>query len=491
MNETIEALSTIETAEAAGIFHKVMEAVNAGVSAVSDVMYSYVLIILLVAAGLYFTIRTKFAPFRLFKAQIQSVMEKPKDGQSVSSFQALIVSTASRVGTGNIVGVSTALCLGGFGSVFWMWIIAIIGSSSAFIESTLAQIYKKRGRDGCYGGPAYYIETALKCRPLAVVFSVLLILTYGFGFNMLASYNLQSTFEAFSFYKADITPWIIGLVIAILVFYCLIGGGKRVIKITSLLVPFMGIAYILVAVIVIIMNITSLPDVFARIFTDAFNFKAIFGGFGGSCVMYGIKRGLFSNEAGVGSAPNASASADVSHPVKQGLVQVLSVFIDTLLVCSATAFMCMCSGVEPSEKLSGAPYVQAALSECFGAFGPIFITVAMILFAFTTLLGNLYYVDQCLFHILKKQPGKKFMLVYHIIASLAILLGSGLSANLLWNLADVLMGGMALINIPVIFILSKYALKALKDYEAQRKNGTEPVFHAKDIGLPHEVDYWE
>lgn len=461
------------------------------ISKVNDALYSYILIILLVAGGIYFTIRTRFAPFRLLREQFRAVMEKPADGKGVSSFQALMVSTASRVGTGNIVGVSTALCLGGFGSVFWMWVIAVIGSASAFVESTLAQIYKKKGPDGCYGGPAYYIETALHCRPLAVVFSIFLILTYGLGFNMLASYNLQSTFSAYSFYDADVTPWIIGLITAAIVCYCLMGGGGRVVKITSFLVPIMGCAYVLIALIIIIMNITSLPSVFAAIFSQAFDFEAIFGGFTGSCVMYGIKRGLFSNEAGVGSAPNASASAEVSHPAKQGLVQVLSVFIDTILICSATAFMCMCSGVEPSAELSGAPYVQTALRESFGAFGPVFITVAMILFAFTTLIGNLFYVDKCLAHLLGHVPGKTFMRVYHIIASLVVLLGAGLSADLLWNISDILMGGMTLINMPVIVILGKYAIRALKDYEAQRKQGVEPVFHAKNIGLPHEVDYWE
>ncbi len=461
------------------------------ISNVNDALYSYILIILLVAGGIWFTIRTRFAPFRLFREQLRAVMEKPKGENEVSSFQALMVSTASRVGTGNIIGVSTALCLGGFGSVFWMWLIAIIGSASAFVESTLAQIYKKRGPEGSYGGPAYYIEAALHSRPLAIVFSVFLILTYGFGFNMLASYNLQSTFSAYAFYDAQISPWIIGLILAAIVCYCLMGGGSRIIKTTSFLVPIMGIAYVLVALLIIVMNITSLPSVFATIFTEAFDFEAVFGGFSGSCVMYGIKRGLFSNEAGVGSAPNASASAEVSHPAKQGLVQVLSVFIDTILICSATAFMCMCSGVEPTAELSGAPYIQAALRETLGAFGPIFITVAMILFAFTTLLGNLFYVDKCLSHILGHVPGKVFMRVYHIIASLVILLGAGLSADLLWNISDVLMGGMTLINMPVIFILSKYALRALKNYEEQRKNGDEPVFRAKDIDLPHPVDYWD
>lgn len=460
------------------------------VSAVNDALYGYILIILLVAGGIYFTIRTKFAPFRLFREQLRAVMEKPTENGSVSSFQALMVSTASRVGTGNIVGVSTALCLGGFGSVFWMWIIAIIGSASAFVESTLAQIYKKKGADGSYGGPAYYIETGLKCKPLAVIFSILLIITYGGGFNMLASYNLQSTFSSYNFYNETSSPWIIGLITAAVVCYCLIGGGSRIIKTTSFLVPFMGVAYILIALLIIVMNITSLPAVFAEIFSGAFDFEAIFGGFSGSCVMYGIKRGLFSNEAGVGSAPNASASAEVSHPAKQGLVQVLSVFIDTLLVCSATAFLCMCSGVEPSEEISGAAYVQLSLRETLGAFGPVFITTAMILFAFTTLLGNLFYVDKCLIFIMGKEPSKTFMHVYHVIASLVILLGSGLSADFLWNVADVAMGGMTLINMPVILILGKYALRALSDYEKQRKEGKEPVFHAKNIDLPHKVDYW-
>lgn len=461
------------------------------ISTINDLLYSNVLIIILVLGGLYFTFRTKFIQFRLLKEQFRAVMEKPDDGKGVSSFQALMVSTASRVGTGNIIGVSTALCLGGFGSVFWMWLIAIIGSASAFIESTLAQIYKKRGPDGSYGGPAYYIEAALHSKPLAIVFSVFLILTYGVGFNMLASYNLQSTFSGYTFYNEKYSPLIIGIILAAVVGYCLIGGGKRVIKVTTFLVPFMGVAYILIALVIVCLNITTLPNVFKQIFAEAFNFEAIFGGFSGSCVMYGIKRGLFSNEAGVGSAPNASASAEVSHPAKQGLVQVLSVFIDTLLICSATAFMCMCSGVEPAAELSGAPYIQAALSSTLGVFGPMFITIVMILFAFTTLLGNLYYVDQCVNYLLGHVPSKKIQHIYHIGAAIIILIGACLSADLLWNIADITMGAMTIINIPVILILSKYAFRTLKDYENQRKLGKEPVFHAKDIELPHKVYYWD
>ena len=462
------------------------------VASISDALYSYLLIIVLIVGGIYFTIRTKGAQFRLFRSQIKAVTEKPSEGKGVSSFQALMVSTASRVGTGNIIGVSTAICLGGFGSVFWMWIIAFVGGASALIESTLAQIYKKRGLNGnCYGGPAYYIEGAFKKRWLAVIFSVLLILTYGLGFNMLASYNLQSTFSVYGFYNGDITPWIIGLVVAVLVGYCLFGGGKRILGVTSFLVPIMGVAYVLVSLIVVVINIPILPKVIAEIFKSAFDFSAIFGGLSGSCLMYGIKRGLYSNEAGVGSAPNASASAQVAHPVKQGLVQVLSVFIDTIVICSATAFMCMCSGVTPTSDLSGAKYIQTCLSAVLGGFGPIFITIAMVLFAFTTLIGNLFYVDKAIVHILKREPSRRVRFVYYILASIAILVGAGLSADLLWNIADILMGLMALINMPVIIILGKYAFRALKDYERQQKEGKTPVFYAENISLPHKVDYWQ
>lgn len=462
------------------------------VSHINNYLYTYILIILLIICGLYFSVRTKFIQFTMLKEQIHSVIEKPADKKGVSSFQALMVSTASRVGTGNIIGVSTALCLGGFGSVFWMWVIALIGSASAFVESTLAQIYKKRGKDGSYGGPAYYIEAVCKGkRGLAIIFSIFLILTYGIGFNMLASYNLQSTFSVYSFYNPKYSQWIIGFIIAAIVGYCLFGGGRRIIKVTSLLVPVMGSVYILVALGIALLHFKSLPMVFTRIFTEAFDLKSIFGGFSGSCVMYGIKRGLYSNEAGVGSAPNASASADVAHPVKQGLVQILSVFIDTILVCSATAFMCMTSGVEPNADISGAAYIQQAMSSTLGQVGPIFITVSMILFAFTTLLGNLFYVDKAIAYINRGIPSKTFMNIYYIIASALIFIGAGLNADLLWGIADVTMGGMTIINLPVILILSKYVFGALDDYKLQRKHCDTPVFKAKDIELPHMVDYWK
>jgi len=382
---------------------------------ISTVMYSYVLIILLLATGLYFTFRTRFVQFRMFLESIRVVGEKPEKAGATSSFQALMVSTASRVGTGNIIGISTAICAGGFGAVFWMWVIAIIGGASAFVESTLAQIYKRRDPETgeSYGGPSYYIEAALHSRPLAIIFAFSLILTYAGGFNMLASYNLQSTFSGYSFYDPETTPWIIGAILALLVGYCVMGGGKRII-----------------------------------------------------------------------------ASANVSHPVKQGLVQMLSVFIDTLLICTATAFMLLCSGVEPDAALEGAPYVQAALSAVFGPIGPMFITVAMVLFAFTTLIGNLYYVDNCLNYIVKKVPAKEFMVLFRIDAMLLIFIGAGMQIGTVWNLADVLMGVMALINLPVIILLSRPALLALKDYSAQKKTGRNPVFKAETVGLKGKTEYW-
>ena len=461
------------------------------VGAISNFMYSYLLIVMLVAVGLYYTLRTRLVQLRMFKETIRVILEKPVGADAVSSFQALMVSTASRVGTGNIIGISTAICLGGYGAVFWMWVIAIVGGASAFIESTLAQIYKKRGEHGSYGGPAYYIEAALGSRALAVIFSIALIATYGVGFNMLCAYNLQSTFIAYSFYNEATTPWVIGGILAVLVGYCLFGGGRRVIAATSTLVPIMGVIYISVAFVLTLINIDQLPAVVGKIFSQAFDFQAIFSGFAGSCVMFGIKRGLYSNEAGVGSAPNAAAAADVSHPVKQGLVQMLSVFIDTLLICTATAFMCMTSGVEPVKELAGAPYVQTALAASMGGVAKVFITVSMVLFAFTTLLGNLYYVDNCFAYIMKAVPGPTFNMIYRALACVVIFIGAGSSMGLMWDLADVLMGCMAIINLPVICILGGPALKAMDDYSKQREAGKNPVFKARSIGISQKLDYWQ
>lgn len=462
---------------------------------ISDFMYSYLLIVLLLAVGFYFSVRTKLVQIGMLSEAIRLVTEKKNDRNAVSAFEALMVSTASRVGTGNIVGVANAIAIGGYGAVFWMWMIAIVGGASAFVESTLAQIYKKRDKNGgSYGGPAYYIEAALKKRWLGVVFAATLIATYAIGFNMLCSYNLITSLSGYGFYgnpETSKVPVICGLVLAIMVAICVCGGGKRIVKVTGILVPVMGVGYIGMALIALICNIGLLPVVLNNIFVSAFDFKAIFGGFAGSALMQGIKRGLYSNEAGVGSAPNASAAADVSHPAKQGLVQMLSVFIDTLLVCTATAMMCLSSGLVPSGELTGAAYVQTALAKTFGNLGYYFITVALLLFAFTTLLGNLFYCEGCINYIANREVSRKTKNIFRVAACVVIFLGALMEFSMVWNVADILMGMMALMNLPVIVILGKTAFLCLDDYREQRKQGKNPVFVAKSIGIKEETDFWK
>lgn len=461
------------------------------INTLSDLLYTYILIILLLATGIYFTFRTKFVQFRMLREAIRVVMEPKDDENGLSSFQALMVSTASRVGTGNIAGISTAICLGGPGAVFWMWITALLGSASAFIESTLAQIYKRRAEDGsCYGGPAYYIQAVLKRRWIGVLFAVFLILTYMVGFNLVASFNIVDTFRAYSFFDESTTPLIIGGILAVIFCICICGGSKQISKITGFLVPLMGIFYLALALFVVVTHFELIPKMFADIFTNAFDFQAIFGGFTGSCIMQGIKRGLFSNEAGVGSAPNAAASASVSHPVKQGLVQMLSVFIDTIVICSATSFMLLCSGIAPSDELKGMPWVQTAAAESLGELGITFITIALFLFAFTTLIGNFFYAEMGLGYLCDKKPGKKILIIFRAAATIIVFSGSLLEFSVAWSTADVIMGFLALINLPVIIMLGGPAIRCMHDYMKQKKAGKNPVFKAADIQLKDKTDFW-
>ena len=467
------------------------------ISNIGSFLWGPPMIIAIMGCGILLTVRSKFFVFRYFGLIFRKTLGSMKSsGQKragkVSPFEAICVAVGGAVGVGSLGGVAAAIAVGGPGALFWILAWAAFGMTVKVAEVSLACHYRCTDSHGnFYGGPSYYIEAALHSRTLAVIFAVTLILTYAGGFNMLAAYNLQSTFSGYSFYDPATTPWVIGAVLAVVVGYCVMGGGKRIIRFTSTLVPFMGGLYVLVAVVMVVLNWRMVPQVLGSIFAGAFDFQAIFGGFTGSAMMYGIKRGLFSNEAGVGSAPNAAASADVSHPVKQGLVQMLSVFIDTLLICSATAFMLLCSGVAPEASLQGAPYVQSALQAQFGAAGPIFITAAMVLFAFTTLIGNLYYVDNCLNYIVGKIPAKEFMVLFRIDAVVLIFIGAGMEINMVWNLADVLMGVMALINLPVIVILARPALAALKDYNRQRREGKNPVFRAADVGLAGKTECWE
>lgn len=450
----------------------------------NEFLYSNILLILLAGTGIYFSIRTKFVQIRLLKEGMLLLKEKAHNEDGVSSFQALMISTASRVGTGNIAGVATALAAGGAGAIFWMWVMALIGAASAFVESTLAQIYKERDGEQFRGGPAYYIEKALGNRFLGIIFALLLIACFIFGFNGLQSYNVSSAL-AYYFDNQQFAGLLVGIILTIASALVIFGGVHRIGLISSTIVPIMAGLYILLGVYITLSNISKLPSIFQMIFQNAFDVHAIFGGFAGSCVMHGIKRGLFSNEAGMGSAPNAGATADVSHPVKQGLVQVISVFIDTMLVCTTTAFILLNYGIE--DGLTGMPYVQMAVSKEFGEWGIHFITISIFLFAFSSLIGNYCYAEGNLKFI---KNNKTLLFIFRVITLLVIFFGAQADFSLVWDLADVLMGGMALMNIVVILLLGKYAFIALKDYQQQKKQGINPMFHPEQLGIPN-CECWE
>lgn len=470
-----------------------IDRIDSVINAISGVLYQpWFVPLFLVVAGIYFTVRCRFIQLRLFREACSVILEKPHSEGNISSFGALMVSTASRVGTGNIIGVSTAICFGGPGAIFWMWVTALLGGATAFVESTLAQIYKKKDADGgSYGGPAFYMQDALRQRWMGVIFSVLIILIYAVGYNMLAAYNLQSTFSVFAFYHPTITPAFIGVLLAFFFGIIVVGGAKRLASITEVLVPFMGILYVLVSLLILGLNYRNIPGMFASIFSSAFDFKAIFGGFSGSCIMYGVKRGLYSNEAGMGSAPNAAATASVSHPAKQGLVQMLSVFIDTLLICTATAFMCLSTNVVPDPEIAGAVYVQASIAATLGELGPIFLAVAMSLFAFTTLIGNYSYCEGCLEFIVNRKVRPHELLAFRIFATVIVFVGAIASAGLVWDTADMLQGMIVVVNVPAILLLGNTAVKCLNDYTESRRRGENPHFIAKNIGIKEDTDFWK
>lgn len=462
-----------------------MTLLNSILGNISNFLYTYILIILLVAVGLYFTFRTKFVQFRLFPEALHVLTEKKKDGKDISSFGALMISTASRVGTGNIAGVATAIAastaIGGYGAIFWMWLLALIGAASAFIESTLAQLYKQKEGDEFVGGPAYYIQKALGNRKLGVLFSILLIACFAYGFNALQTFNAGSSLKYYiSDYGNSIWIYVVGGVMALLTALVIFGGVHRISNLVSAIVPIMALIYIGLGCYIFIRNINAVPEMFAKIFEQAFDLQAIFGGFAGSCVMQGVKRGLYSNEAGMGSAPNAAASADVSHPVKQGLVQTLSVFIDTILICSTTAFMLLLSGIPISEELKGMDFVQAAVFNQVGEIGPLFITISIFLFAFSSLVGNYFYTEINFKFITKS---KKALFVFRCSCVVAIFVGALMNFETIWTIADILMGLMAMVNLVAIVLLGKKAIAALDDYIAQRKVGKNPVFRTGESGI--------
>ncbi|WP_432407974.1 alanine/glycine:cation symporter family protein [Wukongibacter sp. M2B1] len=454
----------------------------------NTLLWSYVLIFLLITLGLYFTTSLKFPQFRFFFEMfklLKSGRKSSKDeaGSGVSSFQAFCISVASHVGTGNLAGVAIAVSIGGPGAVFWMWVIALVGAGSSFVENTLAQVYKVKDENGYRGGPAYYMEKALGNRNLGILFSILITVAFGLVFNSVQANTITFAFEEAFGISRSLGGIILGIFTAIVIF----GGIKRIARVTEIIVPIMAVGYVLVAFFVILKNIDEIPSIFNLIFSGAFGLKQVAGGGIGATIMMGIKRGLFSNEAGMGSAPNAAATAEVSHPVKQGLIQVFGVFVDTLLICSSTAFVVLLSGAYQNEGLTGIQLTQAALSSQVGPWANTFIAVCIFMFAFSSILGNYYYGESNIEFL----NGKKMWLTIFRIAVIGMVFwGSCSSIAIVWDMADLFMGMMALINLLVIAKLSKIVSKVLKDYIKQKKEGKDPIFNADKIEGLENCECW-
>ena len=432
-------------------------------SAFDDFLYTYILVFLLVFVAIYFTVRTRFVQIRYFKDMFTQLFEKKHvpGKKSISSFQAMMVSTASRVGTGNIAGIATAVALGGPGAIFWMWLMALFGAASAFVESTLAQIWKVRGKNGEFrGGPAYYIEQALGQRWLGIVFAVLLIICYAYGFNGLQAYNMASALEYYiPDYATNGTAVALGIVLCVMTGFVIFGGAKRISIISSVLVPVMAIAYLGMGLFVTVTNWYLLPDAFYYIFQSAFDFESIFGGFAGSVIVLGIKRGLFSNEAGMGSTPHAHAVAKVKHPVEQGFVAMIGVFIDTFVILNLTALVIITTGSRTSG-LTGAQLSQYAFSTLYGKFGEIFIAICMLFFAFSTIIGWYFFGEANIRYLF----GAKAVKIYSIIVCICVALGSLQEVELVWNMADCFNSMMVIPNAIALVALSGLVKKTHDDY---------------------------
>ncbi|CAH1056593.1 alanine/glycine:cation symporter family protein [Paenibacillus pseudetheri] len=455
------------------------------ISVTNDFLWSKILVILLIACGLYFTVRSKFVQFGMFKEMFRVLKgsnERSKD--SISSFQAFCISMAARVGTGNITGIAIAIAIGGPGAIFWMWVIAIIGSASGFIESTLAQVYKVKDKTGFRGGPAYYMEKGLNKRWMGAIFAVLITLSFGLVFNAVQSNTVTVAFEnSFGTNRA-----ILGLVMAAAFALVIFGGVKRIARMSEYIVVVMAGIYIGAALIIMLINITELPAVIALIVKSAFGFEQVAGGSLGAVILQGVKRGLFSNEAGMGSAPNAAATATTSHPVKQGLMQALGVLTDTLLICSSTAFIILLSDAYKQPGLDGIKLTQAALSEHIGSWASGSLAIMIFLFAFSTLIGNYYYGET---NIEFLNSNKKVLLFYRYSVLAMIIFGSVAKVQLVWDLADLFMGFMVIVNLIAILLLSKVAFAALKDYKKQKREGKDPVFYKDSIPGLENVDGWD
>lgn len=457
---------------------------------INGYIWTYIIISVLLGLGLYFSIQTKFVQFRLFGDMFKTLFDKEshkKQQKGTTPFQAFTISTASRVGTGNLGGVATAIAAGGPGAVFWMWVIALLGSATSFIESTLAQVYKvKDEKDGYRGGPAYYMEKGLKNRRLGIAFAISITFTYGLVFTSVQSNTIRLAFEG----SFEIQKWIMALVLAGLAALVIFGGLKRIARVTQVVVPIMAVLYLILAFGILLFNVAEIPSLINLIVQNAFGLREIAGGGFGAAIMMGIKRGLFSNEAGMGSAPNAAATAEVSHPVKQGLIQTLGVFTDTIIICSATAFIILLSG-DPSEymntNLESIQLTQNAFSGHMGEWAGIFVAVAIFLFAFSSMIGNYYYGETNIQFIKDSRSGLK---VYRLAVIAMIIFGALAQMKLVWALADLSMAIMALINLYAITRLMKVLKVVLADYMHKRKTKDKTAFSKKDIEDQSGIEMW-
>ena len=465
-----------------------MEFLESFVAFANDILWSYVLIVMLVGLGIWFSLKTRFVQVRCLKEMVRLLKEgvgQKTEHNHISSFQAFCVSTASRVGVGNIAGIAIAIVSGGPGAIFWMWIIAVLGSATGFIESTLAQIYKVPREGGGYrGGPAYYIKNVLGNKPMAALFAVLISVTFGLNFNSVQANTITVSLQA----AFGLDRFVMGCIIAALTGIVIFGGVARIAKVAEWMVPIMAGLYLLIALGVTLMNIEKLPQVFATIFESAFGWQAVAGGGMGAALMTGIKRGLFSNEAGMGSVPNAAATASATHPVKQGLIQAFGVFVDTLLVCSASAFIVLLSDGYTEGKLTGIELVQQSLSQQLGPWAPSFLAGMICLFAFSSIVGNYYYGEINIGFISKNYMT---LMLFRVFVVGMVLFGSVAKVALVWDMADLFMALMAITNLVAIALLGKYAYIALHDYMDQKRAGIEePEFDPAILPSQQGIEVW-
>lgn len=461
------------------------------INQVNDLLWGYVIIAVLVGCGVWFTVRMRFVQFRMLGEMLRLLNDSPVKvkGQErhISSFQAFTVSLASRIGTGNLAGVATAIVVGGPGAVFWMWVMALFGAATAFVESTLGQLYKLHHRESFIGGPAYYIQRGLHCRWMAVLFAILISVTFGLANNSVQTNTICGAMEgAFGWH-----PIVVGIILMSLTLFVVFGGIHRIARVSAILVPVMALGYLILAIVIIIMNIQLVPHVFKVIIDSAFGLEQAVGGTVGAAIMSGVKRGLFSNEAGEGSAPNAAATATVSHPVKQGFIQALGVFTDTLVVCSCTAFIILISGFYEHPQLNGIMLTQAALESQIGPLGPIFIAIAILLFAYSSMIGNYYYGEANIrFMTNRSLP----LTIYRLFSGgVMVMLGALLSLDTVWSIIDFCMALLTACNLVAIILLGKYVFRLLDDYTSQKKQGIKsPTFHRSQIPeIEHDLECWE